>query len=231
MAQPPTPHRFPGRPGDWVVHKDNQILAFNKPAGLAVQPDRKNSPNLLQIGAAYAHRDLYLVHRLDRPVSGVVVFGKKPSAQTKLTEQFQARSVEKLYLAVVANRPPEDEAAVFHHLTEHKHNRSEVSDEKSPTSKRAELHYKLLGSSDRYHLLAVQLKTGRKHQIRAQLAALGCPVRGDEKYGFKRANPGPGIDLHAYRISFDHPTSNQRVTLTAPVPDTPVWAAFTDLLP
>ncbi len=205
-------------------------MVFSKPAGLAVQADRKGSANLLQLGAAYARHDLYLVHRLDRPVSGVVVMGRKPSTQTALTKQFEDRTVEKTYLAVVANRPEEDAATLEHHITESKHNRSVAATESTPTSKRAVLHYKVLGSSDRYHLLEIRLETGRKHQIRAQLAALGCPIRGDEKYGFKRQNEGGGIDLHAHRIAFDHPTSGQRMELTAPVPDSPVWKAFSEFL-
>lgn len=230
MAKPTPPPRFPGRIGDWVIHKDNQLMVFSKPAGLAVQPDRAGNPNLQQIGAAYARHDLYLIHRLDRPVSGVVVFGRRAAAQAALTEQLRQRTVEKTYLAVVAERPPTESGTLQHHLVERKHNRSEAYGEKQPTSKRAELRYRLLGSSERYHLLEIDLVTGRKHQIRAQLAAIGCPVRGDEKYGFRRANPGGGIDLHAHRIAFDHPTSGQRISLTAPPPDTPVWAAFAELL-
>ncbi len=228
MADTPHP-RFPGRPGDWVLYKDNQLIAFNKPAALAVVPDKKNSPNLLQIGAAYVHHDLYPIHRLDRPVSGVVLFGQKPSAQAKVSEQFQDRTVAKTYLAVVGERPVEDEATLLHYIREGKGNTSEIVEQADKAGKRAELSYRYLGSSDRYHLLEIKLLTGRKHQIRAQLGAIGSPLRGDTKYGFKRANEDKGIDLHAYTLAFDHPVSGARVVLTAPLPEGPVWQAFTEI--
>ena len=218
-----TPRRFPGRPGDWVLYKDNQLIAFNKPAGLAVVPDKKKSPNLLQIGAAYARQDLYPIHRLDRPVSGVVLFAKKTSAQTRVTEQFQARTVAKTYLAVVGERPTEDEATLVHYIREGRGNVSEVVDQSDKTAKRAELSYRYLASSDRYHLLEITLLTGRKHQIRAQLGTIGSPLRGDTKYGFKRSNEGGVIDLHAYTLAFDHPVSGARVELRAAVPEGAVW--------
>ena len=227
---PSSPQRFPGRPGDWVLYKDNQLIAFDKPAGLAVVPDKKKSANLLQIGASYAHHDLYPVHRLDRPVSGVVLFAKKPSAQAAVSEQFKARTVSKTYLAVVGERPAEDTATLIHYIREGKGNTSEVVDQSDPAAKRSELSYRYLGSSDRYHLLEVQLLTGRKHQIRAQLGAIGSPLRGDTKYGFKRSNEGGTIDLHAYTLGFDHPVSGSRIELRAPLPEGPVWAAFADTL-
>ena len=227
----PETNRFEGRISDWVLHKDNQLIVFNKPTSLPVQPDRSDSADLLSLGSAYAQHDLYLIHRLDRPVSGVIVYGQKASAQTALTEQFQERTVEKIYLAVVGGRPSEDTATLVHYLKDERGNRSTVVDEKSPGGRRAELSYRYLASSDRYHLLEVQLKTGRKHQIRAQLAAIGCPVRGDKKYGFKRANAGGGIDLHGYAISYTHPTLGSRLTHVAAPPETPVWAAFAEHLP
>lgn len=222
--------RFPGRPGDWVLYKDNQLIAFNKPAGLAVVPDKKKSPNLLQIGAAYTRQDLYPIHRLDRPVSGVVLFAKKSSAQTKVTGQFQARTIDKTYLAIVAERPAKDEDTLLHYIREGKGNTSEVVGQSDPAAKRAELTYRYLGSSDRYHLLEINLMTGRKHQIRAQLGAIGSPLRGDSKYGFKRSNEGGTIDLHAFRLAFEHPVSKQAVTLEAPLPKGVVWEAFTDVI-
>jgi 23S rRNA pseudouridine1911/1915/1917 synthase len=222
--------RFPGRPGDWVLYKDNQLIAFRKPAGMAVVPDKQKSPNLLQVGAAYARQDLYPIHRLDRPVSGVVLFAKKTTAQAKVSEQFRARSVEKTYLAIVGQRPPEDAATLEHFIREGKGNTSTAVDRSDSAAKRAELRYRYLGSSDRYHLLEVRLITGRKHQIRAQLGAIGCPLRGDTKYGFKRSNEGGTIDLHAYTLSFDHPVSGARVELKAPPPGGAVWDAFSDHL-
>ncbi len=224
------PKRFPGRPSDWVLYKDNQLLAFNKPAGMPSVPDAKGSANLLQIGAAYAHHDLYPIHRLDRPVSGVILFGQKPAAQAAVSEQFKARTVEKTYLAIVGERPEEDAATLVHFIREKKGNASEVVDASDPAAKRSELTYRYLGSSDRYHLLEVTLVTGRKHQIRAQLGAIGCPLRGDEKYGFKRGNADKTIDLHAFTLAFDHPVSGQRVELQAPVPEEAVWEAFGEVI-
>lgn len=225
MADKP---RFAGRISDWILHKDNQVIAFNKPAGLNVQPDKTGDPSLLGMGAAYIHHDLYLIHRLDRPVSGVVVLGQKPSAQTALTKQLQKGSVEKTYLAIVGERPGEDAADLVHHLSNAPGNRSAAALEPGTNSREAKLSYRYLASSDRYHLLEVTLKTGRKHQIRSQLAAIGCPIRGDEKYGFKRGNDDGSIDLHSYRLSYDHPTSGQRMTHEAPVPKEAVWEAFAD---
>ncbi len=227
----PEQPRFPGRPGDWVLYKDNQLIAFNKPAGLAAVPDKKGSANLLQIAAAYTRHDLYPIHRLDRPVSGVILFGKKPSAQAEVSAQFKARSVEKTYLAIVAERPAKDADTLVHFIREGKGNNAEIVDSEDKTAKRAELRYRYLGSSDRYHLLEITLVTGRKHQIRAQLGAIGCPIRGDEKYGFKRANTDNSIDLHAYTLAFEHPISGSRVALQAPLPEQPVWQAFTGLIP
>lgn len=227
MADAP---RFNGRISDWILHKDNQIIAFNKPAGLPVQPDKTGDPSLLGLGAAYIRHDLYLIHRLDRPVSGVVLLAQKPSAQTSLTRQLKEGRVEKHYLAIVGDRPEEDEGTLVHYLRNAPGNRSMVNDSPSPGSKAAELHYRYLGSSDRYHLLAIQLKTGRKHQIRCQLATIGSPVRGDTKYGFKRGNPDGEIDLHSHRIVYDHPITGERTTHEAPLPEGPTWEAFKALL-
>lgn len=227
MADKP---RFAGRISDWIIHKDNQIIAFNKPGGLAVQPDKTGDPSLLGLGASYIRHDLYLIHRLDRPVSGLVLLGQKPSAQTELTRQLQKGTVGKYYLAIVGERPAEDEATLKHHLKNAAGNRSAVEDEPSEGSKPAELHYRYLASSDRYHLLLIRLKTGRKHQIRTQLAHIGCPVRGDDKYGFKRANPDGNIDLHSHRIIYNHPVTDEKTEHIAPVPDSPVWAAFADTI-
>jgi|AntRauTorckE5430_2_1112549.scaffolds.fasta_scaffold00496_8 23S rRNA pseudouridine1911/1915/1917 synthase len=224
------PTRFNGRISDWILHKDNQLIVFNKPAGLSVQPDKTGDPSLLGMGAAYVRHDLYLIHRLDRPVSGVVVMGQQPSAQTALTKQLQANTMEKYYLAIVANRPGKDADTLRQYLRNAPGNRSVIDEEPDPTAKLAQLHYKYLGGSDRYHLLGITLKTGRKHQIRCQLASIGCPLRGDTKYGFKRANPDGGIDLHSYRVGYDHPITGERVRHTAPLPEGTVWDAFREMV-
>lgn len=223
--------RFAGRIGDWVLENNHQFIAFNKPAGLSVQPDRSGDLALTQMGAAYARTELQAVHRIDRPVSGIVLLSKKASAQRNLSQQFARGTVEKVYLAIVAQRPPQDEGTLVDFLLEKggKENRTVVATEETSGARRAELTYKYLASGDRYHLLEVRPKTGRKHQIRVQLANLDCPLRGDTKYGFKRANPGGVIDLHAYRLAFDHPVSGESVHLEAPLPDGPVWAIARDL--
>jgi 23S rRNA pseudouridine1911/1915/1917 synthase len=224
------PHRFAGRISDWILHKDNQVIAFNKPAGLPVQPDKSKDPSLLGLGASYIRHDLYPIHRLDRPTSGLVLLGQKPSAQAAVSEQFKAGTVDKQYLAIVGERPADEAGTRVQWISEERNNRSVVSDDESPGARRAELTYRYLGSSERYHLLHITLKTGRKHQIRAQMAALGSPLRGDTKYGFKRSNPGGTIDLHSWKLAFDHPISKQRIQLTAPPPDEPVWAAFAEVI-
>lgn len=210
-----------------ILYKDHQIIALNKPSGIAVQPDKTGDATLQAQAEAYCRQPLHLAHRLDRPVSGIVVFAKTKTAMTALTEQFRSRSVEKTYLAVVQNLPPQPEATLVHFLRKNEaKNISIVSTETDATAERAELHYRLLGSSERYHLLEIQLITGRHHQIRAQLAAIGCPLKGDVKYGFRRSNRDRSIHLHAWRLAFDHPVSGERIQLEAKLPEDPVWQAF-----
>ena len=226
----PDSPRFAGRISDWILYKDKQLLVFNKPAGLPVQPDKTGDQSLLGVAGAYARHDVYPAHRLDRPVSGVVVLGKKPSAQAALTRQFKAGKVGKQYLAIVGERPAEDEATLTHYLRNGKGNKSLVSEELVENSRESVLSYRYLASSDNYHLLLVELKTGRKHQIRAQLAHVGSPIYGDVKYGSRRAAPDRALGLHGYRIQYVHPTSEQRMEHVAPVPDSPLWASFADTI-
>jgi 23S rRNA pseudouridine1911/1915/1917 synthase len=210
-----------------ILYKDHQLFAVNKPPGIAVQPDKTGDVALQKLAEAYCKQPLHLVHRLDRPVSGVVVFAKTKTAMTSLTEQFRSRSVEKTYLAVVQNLPPETEGSLVHFLKKNEaKNISVVAPESQPGTERGELRYRLLGSSERYHLLEIQLITGRHHQIRAQLAAIGCPVKGDVKYGFRRSNRDRSIHLHAWRLAFAHPISGERISLEAKPPDEVVWRAF-----
>ncbi|MBI5914003.1 MAG: RNA pseudouridine synthase [Bacteroidetes bacterium] len=212
--------------GDWVLLKNNQFIAFNKPPGLAVQADKTGDKSLLQLAEIYCKSKLYLVHRLDRPATGVVVFAKTKTAIGSLHDQFRERTVQKTYLAVVKDLPPETEGTLRHFLQKNeKTNRSGIADK----GDLSELKYRLLGSSDNYHLLEVDLITGRHHQIRAQLAAIGCPIKGDVKYGSRRSNRDRSIHLHAWKISFRHPVSGERTELTAALPDDPVWAAFKSL--
>ncbi len=214
--------------GDWVLYKNNQLIAFNKPANMPVQDDTSGSKSLLSLGEIYAKSSLFLIHRLDRPATGVVLFAKTRGALVSLNDQFKNKEVEKTYLAVVKNLPPQPEGVLIHYLKKNaRQNRSIISEQETPGSKRAELHYKVIGSIENYYLLEIDLVTGRHHQIRAQLGAIGCPVKGDDKYGFKRTNPDHSIHLHAWKLRFRHPVSGEMEKIVAPVPaGDPVWAAF-----
>jgi 23S rRNA pseudouridine1911/1915/1917 synthase len=216
--------------GDLVLYKNNQFIAFNKPANVPVQEDKTGDKPLLNLAEIYTHSKLNLIHRLDRPATGVILFAKTHGAQVSVNEQFKQKIVQKTYLAVVKDAPPQTEGTLVHFLRKNqKDNRSIATTEEVPNSKRAELHYKLLASSDNYHLLEIQLITGRHHQIRAQLSAIGCPVKGDTKYGFKRSNPDHSIHLHAWKLRFQHPVSNEMEEIVAPLPSgDPVWKAFAE---
>lgn len=213
--------------GDWVVYKCNQFIVFNKPPGLPVQADKTGDSDLLHLGSAYAKRNLSLIHRIDRPASGLVVFGRKDSATAHLSAQFKNRKAEKTYLAVVGNMPSEAAGCLRHFLRKsHRGNKSVVVDESQ--GKEALMDYRLLGSIEHYHLLEIHPKTGRHHQIRAQLAAIGCPIKGDVKYGFRRANKDRSIHLHAWKLTLQHPISGELLNLEAPLPQDPVWRAFVE---
>lgn len=213
--------------GDWVIFKNNQLIAFNKPAGLPVQPDKTGDKSLLQLGEIFCKCTLYPIHRLDRPASGVILFAKTKTGVASLGAQFKDREVGKKYLAIVKNLPPEKAGTVQHYIRKDgRNNRSEVLTEASEDTQQATLKYQVIGSSENYHLLEVELLTGRHHQIRAQLAALGCPIKGDVKYGFRRSNKDRSIDLHAWKLTFRHPVSHEVVELTAPLPSGNVWQAF-----
>lgn len=214
--------------GDLVLYKNNQLIAFNKPANVPVQEDKTGDKSLLGLAEIYTKAKLDVIHRLDRPATGVVLFAKTHGALVSLNEQFKNRQVQKVYLAVVKDAPPQPEGTLIHYLRKNaKDNRSIATAEEVSGSKKAILHYKLLGSSDNYHLLEIQLVTGRHHQIRAQLSAIGCPVKGDTKYGFKRSNADHSIHLHAWKLRFLHPVSNEMEEIVAPVPtEDAVWNAF-----
>ncbi len=217
--------------GDWVILKNNQFIAFNKPAGIPVQADKTGDMTLLQLAEIYCKSKLYLVHRLDRPATGVVVFAKTKTMVGSLGDQFKVRTVRKTYLAVVKDLPPEKEGTLRHFLQKNeKANRSAATDNEAAGGDLSEMSYRLLGSSDNYHLLEVQLHTGRHHQIRAQLAAIGCPIKGDVKYGARRGNRDRSINLHAWKLGFRHPVSGEQVELTAALPDDSVWKAFGEVL-
>lgn len=222
-----------------VLYEDNHLIVVNKAPGEIVQGDKTGDEPLLERVRQYI-KEKYakpgnvfcgLVHRLDRPVAGVVVFAKTSKALSRMCELFRKGEVKKTYWAITRNTPSEPQGQLTHWITTvERTNKSTAHLSPRPNAKEARLGYKLIARSDRYNLIEVSLETGRKHQIRVQLAAIGCPVRGDLKYGDKRSNPDGGISLMARKIEFVHPVSGKVVSLTAPVPQNDVlWAAMEQL--
>jgi len=214
--------------GDWVLYKNNQLIAFNKPAGIPVQDDRTGDKSMMQLGSIYTKGKVELIHRLDRPASGALLMAKNKKSLAHLNEQFKQRQVHKTYLAVVSNKPETNEGTLVHDLLrDGRTNKSTAVPEATTDSKRAELTYRMVAESDNYFLLEIELLTGRHHQIRAQLAAINCPIKGDVKYGDRRRNPDRSIHLHAHTISFAHPVSGQTEKIIAPLPtEDNLWAFF-----
>ena len=219
-----------------VLYEDNHIIVVSKRAGEIVQGDKTGDVPLSDIVAAYL-KEKYskpgnvfvgVPHRLDRPVSGVVVLAKTSKALSRLNEMFRTGSVDKRYLAIVRNMPKQPEGRLENWLVRNeKQNRSYAYDKEVPGSKQAILNYRLVASSVNYHLLEIELLTGRHHQIRCQLAKMGCPIKGDLKYGAERSNPDGSISLHAYHVTFEHPVSHQMIDVKAPLPDDTLWQSFT----
>lgn len=218
-----------------VIYEDNHIIIVNKAPGEIVQGDKTGDKPLCEIVKEWIKEKynkpgnvfLGVAHRLDRPVAGLVVFAKTSKALTRLNEMFRNGDVHKTYWAITANAPAECEATLTHYIsTVEKNNKSYASLVPKKDTKEARLHYKLIASSDRYHLIEVNLLTGRKHQIRVQLSAIGCPIKGDLKYGAKRSNPDGSISLLSRRVQFIHPVSKIPIDVTAPVPDDNLWKAL-----
>lgn len=218
-----------------VVYEDNHIIIVNKTASEIVQGDKTGDTPLSETVKQYLKEKyakpgnvfIGVTHRLDRPVSGLVVFAKTSKALTRLNEMFRGGEVQKTYWAVVKNRPSLVEGELVHYLVRNeKQNKSYAYDTERPGSKKAVLHYRLIGRSQNYFLLEVDLKTGRHHQIRCQLAKIGCPIKGDLKYGFPRSNPDGSICLHARRVCFVHPVSKQLIDVEAPLPSGNLWSGF-----
>jgi len=212
--------------GSILCYKTNQFLAFNKPPGLPVQS--KETEGLYQFANAYAKRALHLIHRIDQPVSGIVLFGRNPKAAGAISRQFSEGKISRIYHAIVENKPEKAQDTLVHHLIAQKQaNKSRIAeDPEDLNAKECPLSEKYVGSSDVYHLLEVTLVTGRHHQIRAQLSAAGMPIKGDVKYGARRANKDRSIHLHASTLSFDHPVSKERVTVASEWPDEVLWNHF-----
>ena len=217
-----------------ILYEDNHIIIVNKAVGEIVQGDKTGDKPLSEIVADYLKEKYHkpgaafvgVPHRLDRPTSGVVVLAKTSKALERLNDMFRRGDVEKTYWAIVGNRPAEDEAELTHWLVRNEQqNKSYAYDRERPGSKQAVLDYRLLVSLTNYHLIEVELKTGRHHQIRCQLAKIGCPIKGDLKYGAPRSNPDGSISLHARRVRFVHPVSHADIDVIAPVPDNALWRA------
>lgn len=222
-----------------VVYEDNHIIVVNKTSSEIVQGDKTGDTPLSETVKQYLKEKYQkpgnvfvgVAHRLDRPVSGLVVFAKTSKALSRLNEMFKNSDVRKTYWAIVKKCPNEQEAELTHYLLRNeKQNKSYAYDKEVPKSKRAVLHYKTIARSDNYYLLEVDLKTGRHHQIRCQLAKMGCPIKGDLKYGFPRSNQDGSICLHARRVTFTHPVSKELIDLKAPVPSDNLWNSLTSSL-
>jgi 23S rRNA pseudouridine1911/1915/1917 synthase len=218
-----------------VLYEDNHLIIINKKTSEIVHGDKTGDVSLSDDVKTYLKEKynkpgnvyLGLPHRLDRPVSGIVLFTKTEKALSRMNKMFMAGTVYKTYWAVVEYPPPKTEDTLIHYLFRNeKQNKTYVYEDEIKGTKQAILIYKILHSSKRYFLLEVKLKTGRHHQIRCQLAHIGCPVKGDLKYGSRRSNPGGGILLHARKISFLHPVTGSQVVIFAPPPDNVLWNEF-----
>lgn len=223
-----------------IVYEDNHIIVVNKLPSEIVQGDKTGDMPLSEkIKNFIKVRDnkpgnvfCGVIHRLDRPVSGLVIFAKTSKALSRFNELFREKTIHKTYLAVVKNRPPKQSDRLIHYLVKNeKTNMSKAFAKPTGDALKAELEYELLASSDNYHLLKIKLFTGRHHQIRCQLSAIGCPIKGDLKYGFNRTNDGGFIHLHSYQLNFVHPIKQEDISLQAfPMSDDAVWTYFTKAL-
>jgi 23S rRNA pseudouridine1911/1915/1917 synthase len=220
---------------DRILFEDNHLIAVNKTNHDIVQSDKTgDEPLIEQIRTYIKQRDkkpgnvfLEVIHRIDRPVSGVVLFAKTSKVLPRMNKLFHDGLVKKIYWAVVKNMPPKESDTLMHHLIRNsKQNKSYVYTTPKPESKEARLNYRVLGKTSTYFLLEIELITGRHHQIRTQLAKIGCPIKGDLKYGFPRSNPDGGIHLHSRRVNFIHPVSGEDVEIIAQPPTDVLWNEF-----
>lgn len=217
-----------------VLYEDNHIIVVNKRAGDIVQGDKTGDKPLSDVVKSYI-KDKYnkpgnvylgVVHRLDRPTTGIVMFAKTSKALPRLNKLFAEKKTNKTYWALVKNQPPKQQDTLIHWLRKNpKNNKSTAFIKETSDSKKAILHYKILKQLDNYFLLEIELETGRHHQIRCQLASIGCPIKGDLKYGFKRSNPDASISLHARQLEFTHPVKKEAISVIAPLPKDTIWDA------
>ncbi len=215
-----------------VIYEDNHIIIVNKAPGEIVQGDKTGDKPLLdtvkewikETHAKPGNVFLGVVHRLDRPVGGLVIFAKTSKALSRLNEMFRNGQVHKTYWALSRNRPQKESDLLTHYITTvERNNKSYASTTPRPGAKESRLRYRTIATGDRLCLIEIELLTGRKHQIRVQMSSIGCPIRGDLKYGDKRSNPDGSISLIARRITFTHPVSGKEIDITAPVPDERAW--------
>lgn len=217
-----------------VVYEDNHLIVVNKAAGEIVQGDKTGDKPLSEMVKEYL-KDKYrkpgnvfcgVIHRLDRPVCGLVVFAKTSKALSRMNRIFQERKVDKIYWAITKNAPSKAEGTLIDYISTGPTNKSYASPEPRANAQRAELDYKVIARADYYSLIEVRLHTGRKHQIRVQLSAMGCPIKGDLKYGAHRSNPDGSISLQSHHIRFEHPVSGEMIDIEAPVPNDNLWQAL-----
>ena len=218
-----------------ILHEDNHIIVVNKRVGDIVQGDKTGDKPLSNVVKEYI-KDKYnkpgevflgVVHRLDRPTTGIVVFARTSKALTRMNELFSNRETQKTYWAIVKKKPENPEDQLIHYLKRNeKNNTSKAHIKEVPESKLAILDYKIIKEFNNYFALEINLHTGRHHQIRAQLSAIGSPIKGDLKYGFDRSNPDGGIHLHARKLVFVHPVSKENILIVAPVPNDVIWNAI-----
>jgi 23S rRNA pseudouridine1911/1915/1917 synthase len=220
-----------------IIYEDNHLLIVNKASGMLVQDDHTSDKTLLDLGKDYIKNTcgkpgsvfLGLVHRLDRPASGLVVLARTSKALTRMNEQFRNKTIDKIYWVITGKMPPAMEGKLIHWLIKnHQKNIVKAFLREKEGSVKAELEYRILGNIKSYFLLEVKLITGRFHQIRTQFSAAGCPVVGDVKYGYQSPNPDKSICLHARKLLFLHPVKRENIDLTAPLPSTHGWDFFKD---
>ena len=217
-----------------ILFEDNHIIIVNKRSGDITQGDKTGDIPLSDVVKAYIKKKhnkegnvfLGVVHRLDRPTSGVIIFARTSKALERLNKMLRDKKINKTYWAVVKNHPKKEKDTLTHFLKKNpKNNKSFVHQKEVDGSKKAVLHYQLLKKLDNYSLLEIDLETGRHHQIRAQLSSIGFPIKGDLKYGFNRSNSDGSIHLHARKIAFVHPVSKEKISIIAPTPDDVIWNA------
>jgi 23S rRNA pseudouridine1911/1915/1917 synthase len=218
-----------------ILFEDNHLLVLNKKPGEIVQGDKTGDVSLKEMLTVYLKKKynkpgnvfVGVIHRIDRPVSGAVIFAKTDKALTRMNKMIHDRQISKMYWAIVRNKPEKNAAVLKNYLWKNEQkNKSFVVEASHNGSSFAELEYKVIAHSDNYFLLEVELHTGRHHQIRVQLADIGCPIRGDLKYGYHRTNPDGSLSLHSRKTEFIHPVKNEKITIVADPPNDPVWKAF-----